>query len=396
MKADFELLLRPKNEGGDLQKLFWESFNQNSGISYLPQTGTLSCHFPDNNSLQFKAKIRKTTNTLYCRLEATVDVHWRKAHLYDDCRSKLKGILGKVFKVTFYADDLSSYYAKKCYPILNHYETNLRKILYILFHFKDTEATQDLVNKKVKDGSFNRFVENLDLSELEMFLFERTWLSVGNTYEFCNINKGKDLYEKIQALPTKAEFFSSWEIWLGRIFGTEFIDKKTLQKIRELRNKVAHHKTMSYKDWEFCREEVRAYANKAHAVQEELLERELDQTQFVPLRKYLSAFSNQIGKMLEEFDRLNAANVLVMKGVSNLLEGVVIPKIEFPKAVSAAMGMLSNTIPKLGFDKAIREQVQLFPRIASDFDRFSSEADSTELTPFDYGDEEKESNKDGE
>ena len=75
MKVDFELLLKPKIQDGDLSQLFWESFERIHDINRLEKTNTLTYNFPEDNPLQFKTIIRKSDSILHCRQKTTVDVH---------------------------------------------------------------------------------------------------------------------------------------------------------------------------------------------------------------------------------------------------------------------------------------------------------------------------------
>ena len=92
MKVDFELLLKPKIQDGDLRQLFWKSFERVHDINRLEKTNTLTYYFPEDNPLQFKTIIRKSDNILHCRLKATVDIHWRKTYFYDKFRARISGV----------------------------------------------------------------------------------------------------------------------------------------------------------------------------------------------------------------------------------------------------------------------------------------------------------------
>lgn len=100
MKVDFELLLKPKIQDGDLRQLFWKSFERVHDINRLEKTNTLTYYFPEDNPLQFKTIIRKSDNILHCRLKATVDIHWRKTCFYDKFRARISGVLSQHFEVT--------------------------------------------------------------------------------------------------------------------------------------------------------------------------------------------------------------------------------------------------------------------------------------------------------
>lgn len=301
MKVDFELLLKPKIQDGDLSQLFWESFERIHDINRLEKTNTLTYNFPEDNPLQFKTIIRKSDSILHCRLKATVDVHWRKAYFYDKFRARISGVLSQHFEVTHYSADLSAYYAKKCYSTLLDYETNLRKIFYFIYHFYDvTDATAGR-----KKQTLNSYVEDLDLSQLEKLLFAKAWLAVGDSYEFCDIIKDSNLYEKLQNLTEKIEFRSLWEVNIKPLLPKHNIDEEVITKIRNVRNKVAHHKEMSFNDWKFCKNEVRTYANKFHKIQDELLERKFYQNTKVSTvaLQGLLEMSKQFQKAVEAYTK---------------------------------------------------------------------------------------------
>lgn len=339
MKVDFELLLKPKIQDGDLRQLFWESFERIHDINRLEKTNTLTYNFPEDNPLQFKTIIRKTDSILHCRLKATVDVHWRKAYFYDKFRARISGVLSQHFEVTHYSADLSAYYAKKCYSTLLDYETNLRKIFYFIYHFYDvTDATAGR-----KKQTLNAYVEDLDLSQLENLLFAKAWLAVGDSYEFCDIIKDSNLYEKLQNLTEKIEFRSLWEVNIKPLLPKHNIDEEVITKIRNVRNKVAHHKEMSFNDWKFCKNEVRTYANKFHKIQDELLERKFYQNTKVSTvaLQGLLEMSKQFQKAVEAIQAHNA--ILLGETITKAMKSITIPRIDISKTIAPAMAEIANS-----------------------------------------------------
>ncbi|CAW98326.1 hypothetical protein KP781_07140 [Streptococcus equi subsp. zooepidemicus] len=337
MKADFELLLKVKKGDGDLRRLFWDAFEKNNEISRLAQTDNLVCNFPEETPLSFKIVIKQSGDVLHCRLKAAVDVHWGKAYFYDKFRARIDSILGQYFEVTHYSSDLSGYYAKKCYPILFDYETNLRKIVYFIYHFYDIrDATSNRKKQKLND-----YVENLDLSELERLLFLKSWLLVGNSYEFCDINKGRELYEKIQKLDSKPEFRSMWDISIRPFLPQQAIDERVIEKIRAVRNKVAHHKLMTFNDWKFCRGEVRDYANKFHDMQKGLIDRKFRQTPelAVSFQEALQAMSKHFRGIV---DSMQLNSKLTGDIIATALKDIRIPKIDIPKIVTPAIAEIAD------------------------------------------------------
>ncbi|KXT74057.1 hypothetical protein STRDD10_01215 [Streptococcus sp. DD10] len=343
MKVDFELLLKPKTNDEDLCQLFWKSFENNREISQLEQTNTLACTFPEDNPLQFKTIIRKSDNILHCRLKAMVDVHWRKAYFYDKFRARISGILSQYFEVTQYSADLSAYYAKKCYSTLLDYETNLRKIFYFIYHFYDVTAATD----ERKKQTLNDYVEDLDLSQLEKFLFAKDWLAVGDSYEFCGISKNRNLYEKLQKLTEKIEFRSLWEINIKPLLPRHDIDEEVITKIRNVRNKVAHHKEMSFKDLQFCRNEVRTYANRFHEIQAELLERKFYQNTKVSTvaLQGLLEMSKQFQKAVEAYTKTIPVHNAILLGeiIAKAMNSITIPRIDISKTIAPTMAEIANS-----------------------------------------------------
>lgn len=335
MKVDFELLLKPKIQDGDLRQLFWESFERIHDINRLEKTNTLTYNFPEDNPLQFKTIIRKSDSILHCRLKATVDVHWRKAYFYDKFRARISGVLSQHFEVTYYSADLSAYYAKKCYSTLLDYETNLRKIFYFIYHFYDvTDATAGR-----KKQTLNAYVEDLDLSQLEKLLFAKAWLAVGDSYEFCDIIKDSNLYEKLQNLTEKIEFRSLWEVNIKPLLPKHNIDEEVITKIRNVRNKVAHHKEMSFNDWKFCKNEVRTYANKFHKIQDELLERKFYQN-----TKVSTVALQGLLEMSKQFQKAVEAYTKTIQAHNAILLGETIAKtMKISKTIAPAMAEIANS-----------------------------------------------------
>lgn len=340
MKVDFELLLKFKTESEDLRQLFWKSFENSNGISRQPETNTLVCDFPEDKQLQFKVSIRKSENILHCRLKAVVDIHWSKAYFYDKFRARIGGILSQHFEVTLYSDDLSGYYAKKCYPILLDYETNLRKIFYFIYHFHNVKEATDIKRRKLND-----YVEDLDLSELENLLFSKNWLLVGDSYEFCDINNGSKLYEKLRKIDGKPEFRSMWALYIEPLLHQQDIDEKAIKEIRTIRNKVAHHKSMNFNDWKLCRNEVRNYANKFHEIQNSLIDRKFYRNigDMAILQDRLLDMSRQLQVVVDSLlsthiDKMRMTGDIITKA----MKSITIPKIDIFKTIAPAMSEIAN------------------------------------------------------
>ena len=343
MKVDFELLLKPKIQDGDLRQLFWKSFERVHDINRLEKTNTLTYYFPEDNPLQFKTTIRKSDNILHCRLKATVDIHWRKTYFYDKFRARISGVLSQHFEVTLYSADLSAYYAKKCYSTLLDYETNLRKIFYLIYHFYDVTAATDGRKKQ----TLNAYVEDLDLSQLEKLLFAKDWLLVGKSYEFYGISKDSNLYEKLSKIAEKIEFRSLWEVNIKPLLPKYDIDEEVIKKIRNVRNKVAHHKEMSFNDWKFCKNEVRTYANKFHKIQDELLERKFYQNTKVSTvaLQGLLEMSKQFQKAVEAYTKTIQAHNAILFGetITKAMKSITIPRIDIYKTIAPAMAEIANS-----------------------------------------------------
>lgn len=157
-------------------------------------------------------------------------------------------------------DGISESFCKRLYPKYAEFERNLRSlVLFILTKAYGSNWQRETVSKELlsvlKENahgniSLNETLENMDLATLETYLFEKRQVdypviineklsakNLGNLEkeEICTIieeMRPTSLWER------HFEKFGSQEIWIGKIL-----------EIHDVRNKVAHHKTISIEEF---------------------------------------------------------------------------------------------------------------------------------------------------
>lgn len=214
----------------------------------------------DSNDLKFhleKQQVRTNDNIFYMCLEANED--------QIDSLEKADDIIHRIIKhykkynITTLWDDISIYYGKKLYPIMNHIENQMRKLLYFfmvnaLGNNWVKKATPKEIKEKIgMEPKVENYLHTISFNQLGKFFF-----STFPKIELSNIiDKLKKLVknneeDKLSELITDFEGKSNWERYFcDQVKGIDL--KKDLEKdwsiLTEYRNKVAHCKEIHRDDY---------------------------------------------------------------------------------------------------------------------------------------------------
>lgn len=324
-KFNFEILLIPKKEQYFNTEFFYRLININNDFNIDKEI--LKFNIDDNFILEFKTNLYVSSKALTITLNAQIDSYWRYIYIYDEFKDKINSLLGSKYEVTFLSNELSKYYANKCYPYIYDYEVNLRKLLYLMFHFNDIDDVQKLVkNNKVKfkRGHLNNFVEGLSLSELEDFIFSKIWfLNSNGNWEIIEFSSREELINKLSSIDEKPIFKSSWQIFIQPVIKYKEISNKQLKNIREIRNKVSHFKEMNYSDLDYCKNNIKNLSDILHDIKEKMLANEFYVgPDFEFMKQSLVLLSKKIEIITEKLNNIDS--------IIKILKGFEIPKIVIP------------------------------------------------------------------
>ncbi|MGT2847094.1 hypothetical protein [Streptococcus massiliensis] len=335
VKINFDILLKLKPEIEDINMVngFWELVQLSDKFDTIVSKEELGFQVSENKIMKFSIRFKKTERSILCHLQSLGDIHWSKLDYYDSFRTTLSGLLNQKFNVTFFSRELSKYYAEKCYPIIYDYENNLRQLFYLIYHFNEIHEIHKLAKSKLKPGKLNMFVEDLDLFELEKLFFSKIWLlNDDDSYNYCGSVGIQELISEMSKLSRKPDFFSTWDIYIAP-FNREFlVDEDKIKRVRNIRNKVFHHKEMSYDDWRYCKREVRSLSHIFHRIQQKIILNEIyagiDAKDMI---KPLLVLSEKFREIQQQQNLLlsEKLNLTFVQGVNKMLENIKIPKNTF-------------------------------------------------------------------
>ncbi|MBS4203445.1 HEPN domain-containing protein [Lederbergia citrea] len=168
------------------------------------------------------------------------------------------------FNMTPIIDSLSTYYSERLYGKLAFYERSMRSLITAIFIpiYKDSwaEKLEDSLGKEIKGNKkelLEGALETLDLNDLESIFFDKKLNIDVDNYD------SKFEVQKVDSLP-KEELVNIIKgnrprsLWEKEISKYAIIDnaQERMKRIRELRNKIAHNKTFTDRNFNNLQKEL--------------------------------------------------------------------------------------------------------------------------------------------
>lgn len=205
------------------------------------------------------------------------------------------------FNMIIINDSLSTYYSKRLYSKLAFYERSMRALISAIFIpvFKDSWATelQDVLGKEIKGNKkeiLEGALEKLDLSDLESIFFdEKLYLSVDNYDSKFKLEKIDELSkEKLVKIIKQNRPISLWEKEISKY---AFISnaQERMKRVRGLRNKIAHNKSFSDKNFNNLKKELNFITPKLNEAEDKILDVHDTET----LNQTLKRMAERIGEL---------------------------------------------------------------------------------------------------
>ncbi|MFD2657695.1 Swt1 family HEPN domain-containing protein [Gracilibacillus thailandensis] len=228
-------------------------------------------------------------------------------------------------------DELSTYYSERLYGKLAFYERSLRALITAIFIpvYKESwpqELTpsigQDILKKKSKKERLEKALEELDLYQLELIFFDDELSINKNNYdEEFEVNNIETLSR--DQLINKIRQNRPLSLWDQEISKYVSIDQAAdrMKDIRDLRNRIAHNKTFTDKNYYALKRELNYIIPKINAAEDKILNEHNRKITFQTIQRtgekfaemakvfsstYLDTFE-QIGKIAKQFQEGIAA-----------------------------------------------------------------------------------------
>lgn len=225
----------------------------------------------DKEIYEFKLTLIKVTSNIYCEIEAIVKNNHQAIKVLENIDETIYSSQNfeNNYIIIHSYDSISEYYCNKIYPSINNFERLLRQLMLNIYtinfkknYFEETIPSKikeeikeriGRVSKKDKEKIRNQqFFYFLELNNIKDILFTKTWNSFDEQEKNNFLNTSFEILskEEIKKQVEKMGPKSDWErFFYNKEINIDF--KELLEKIRLLRNDVAHCKIFhkeSYKD----------------------------------------------------------------------------------------------------------------------------------------------------
>ncbi|WP_054859154.1 Swt1 family HEPN domain-containing protein [Gracilibacillus sp. JCM 18860] len=287
-----------------------------------------SCH---------KVKFDETVYRVTMTLKYTNNKE-RAAYAFSKLINDIKRAKEDKFNMILIKDSLSIYYTKRLYSKLALYERSIRALITAIFipAYKDTwtEKLKDSLDKDIKGNKRERLelaLEELDLSDFESILFDqRLNINVENYYMVFELQKIEFLTkEELISIILENKPISLWDKQISKYATIENAEKR-MQKIRDLRNKIAHNKTFTDRNYRNLKEELNYIIPKINEAEMKILKSH-DRETIIQTIKHISELASSlqlphietINKMNNSMKQLQKNIINPAERIQNLLKGIL-------------------------------------------------------------------------
>lgn len=242
----------------------------------------------------------------------------------DDLNKQIDFEKKDFFNLVCLRNDVSSYYATKIFKDLNRYETSMRALISVILipRFKH-EWYEEIIHKhpdfKVKGNKkqlIEKYLEELNLGDLEIILFKRFNFHNDELFdnELSEENLAKLNTEDLVCYINKFRPTTLWDMYFDNI-KIENLQQR-MKKINQLRNKVAHNKTFTKKNFDDLKAELDYTIIKIDTA-----------IMVATSRTNLTDFSKIVESIGMAFQNFSRNIVDMMHPVIAILEGIKIPEL---------------------------------------------------------------------
>lgn len=261
------------------------SVNSLNTIINIPLNNQIFQYEHNNISYEWECSINKmnTDKTVY---EIKINFFYpdkkeKAAEAFSQLIQCIQKYKKNQFNMVSIKDSLSIYFSQKLFSSLAMYEHSLRALILAIFVpiYKVTwpqELNASVGEKIPVKGNtkekLEKTLEELDLNELETIFFEsHLTINSKNYNEKFNITNLDELtQEELIQLIKHNQPLSLWEQQINKYVDIEN-PKVRMVNIRNLRNRIAHNKTFSHKNYINLKEELNYMSKKINEATEKII-----------------------------------------------------------------------------------------------------------------------------
>lgn len=272
-------------------------------------------------------------------------------------------------------DGISESFCKRLYPKYAEFERKLRSlVLFILTKAYGSNWQRETVSKELlsvlKENahgnvSLNETLENMDLSTLESYLFEKRHVDYPIIIsERLSAKSLQDLEkEEICAIIEEMRPTSLWERHFEK-FGSQETWMAKIQEIHDTRNKVAHQKTISIAEFTTINRKLNTVNHNLTNAIEGIREDNFTEYSVVDI---LGSFATLAGNMMKTIVQSQAVRDVVI-GFNAKIQEIVKPMAAIYKSgMAEALGNIGKNYVNMNLGIAQSEMVKSMNAMAESF-----------------------------
>lgn len=364
------IIIKKKDNDGINIKEKVETYLMNSGYEFKGD-----CFLCEDDRINYEIKHKKDSDRYYVKLQSIMRFNKGVKCLQrlDECLTQTD--FKRYANIERDFDGVSAALSEKLYPLYSQYERRIRQLILLVLTkafgcrwIGETFSEEQM--KSIKErakGKLTDILENLDLKEMENYLFEKNTVDYINYYDVIltkektnNMTKA-ELLKNIENMRPK----SLWETNFSEI-GFEDEWKKSITEVHDCRNKVAHHKRITIEEYKIIRTRLKRLNNKISIAIDNIQNKDFsDNTSINVLGGFgiaLSRLSKAVLSLYDVSDVINAINSIVQQIVKPIRDSYSSDAMEAIKIAASNMAMLNK--PEY-MNRMILEKQEEYSRIGA-------------------------------
>jgi len=346
----------------------------------------------DNGApLSYSFEHKKGSKRYYLSLVANMHLSkaWKILGEIDSC---LNGEINEYVSIYKSYDGLSASFCEKLYPYLGEFERKIRHLILLVLtkaygehwiHNTIEKEKQDDLKRK-EGGNYNKkeILELFDLYELENYLFAekeinyKDYLQVDLSKDKVDLMSKEEIVDKIDKMRAQ----SLWEKVFSDI-GDESNWKHNISVIRKCRNKVAHHRSISQKEYNHNLKVLKMTNADLDDAISKIQIRDFTDENKVDILSGFGELLKTCVKISEFYSAYNFESILsnissAIKNISN----ITIPSANYIAAVNRSASVIQNiNIPTVSSDvvKSMSEMANAISKLDYPFITSNGNSDNT-------------------
>ena len=291
--------------------------------------------------IQYKIERKRANSRCYLELKSTARVDKGVKALSIIDKEIMTSAKQKYFTCIRVFDGVSESYCERLYPRYSKFERKMRQLVLLVLtkafgaswdketiSKKEMDSLKEIARKKVVDEKtkernipISEILEQMDLYTLEKYLFERREVEYGEFFK-TYLSKDKllemeknDICNVIDKMRPK----SLWERHFEQ-FGKQNEWEERIKSVHEVRNYVAHNKTVSNEEYQVTVKRLSIINKKLEETIKKIEDQEFNDLTIVDIAESFAALAKGLSGIIKKYD-IDA----MVNGLSNIIKNIISP-----------------------------------------------------------------------